>query len=1323
MRRFILVLMLWPCLAMGQSLVEIEQQLAGLGYGVGTVDGIADANTRNAVVDFQYGFGFDATGQLTQEQVTALARAYQIMQVSTPLVVAETRHYDVTTDQRFLGWGFPEPSRMLYASGPHYLSERLRPRGNSHNLKLSTAMTKPLRDANADRQQLFQEQAVALAQSSGDRLMQALVLLSMWEDAPEIYGDIEAAMRFVLRSAEVAPTEPAYAGFLGQAMHRRLRGGYACEQPARASVFGDVSVAAVTLAASSGADIFVQGYILETAIRCVQPEAREALLQQRLALAAQVSEVAQAAVIRDLARETYAQGKYEKTARSYAKLHDWTLTPAAQAYDEVNFRSLLESSDTVAMHAVGLTVRARARALAAMERIERMPVVTTDASRAEQGGYVYNLYETSQMFMEIDQVDLIRRLSAFLNSEAFAPNRGWFLFDAKANPWEGALIGLREARRAEEHQKVYDLGAAVLPAVLADQSFADALEISLMQAEAAVIIGAFEDAESALVRAVSLAQSLDVLPSVTTRVAAVRGALNLSRVARAGAGALIVEQLARFYGSDCKGAPLRAGASYWPFPLLDYAAFRDDPALGDALAERDILVRMMTCRPDVEIHGAELTAFCAVAALAGRKDVVDYVLHAPRQDVVHDDGLAGWEDCAIGLAHGERFGWFQVDIPPSETGPGFENLRFIMMSPTDRKQAVASAPQTDEHLWYWETDWRRLEADLPPARRKERLTDFYNAFGGSFGNMGPQDEDYADALSKAVAFERIGLLNLAEAFYHVSYRGEQFDFDAETETRLVRDLLRPDAIRHRLSFARLYRKQGRPDRAYQAIGPLAELAVARRTSDADPLPGTAEQWAQRLEPLFTAYLALQFEGLAAGPNYPALFAMQQYLQLAGSTASLSVLEQRLNSAAPEAARQYQDTLRALRSALNAPEQNGGRISELNQRLQAAAAGLPKEDAARLSHQIGVTQDLRRVVAALRMADAAMLVATQLDDRLVLTYVDGTGARARTLALGEEAMAARVTAFRRGVIESSEQLDLFDTRRAGQLYDDLIGWGYAGQGAPPTELRLVLSGPLATLPFAALKRGEAWLGATTVLRAAPSVARAATGLRQPEPARGFVGVGDPNLTQGDLSARKDLLGTNAGLPELPETAAELAFMALAFGGNPTTDVFTRDQASEVQLRRLNQTDRLAEAGILALATHGLLSRETGSLGAAGLLLSLPQAPGSDGVLSAPEIYNYRIGADLVILSACNTGTPGAGAGLSDLASAFLYAGAGSLLLTHWEIDSGAGVELMKRVATSQRNGAAGDFSKSVQQAVAGLLQDPALARFHHPRFWASHFILG
>ena len=74
---------------------------------------------------------------------------------------------------------------------------------------------------------------------------------------------------------------------------------------------------------------------------------------------------------------------------------------------------------------------------------------------------------------------------------------------------------------------------------------------------------------------------------------------------------------------------------------------------------------------------------------------------------------------------------------------------------------------------------------------------------------------------------------------------------------------------------------------------------------------------------------------------------------------------------------------------------------------------------------------------------------------------------------------------------------------------------------------------------------------------------------------------------------------------------------------------------------------------------------------GLILTPPgeATPEDDGYLSASEIAGLKLDADWVILSACNTAAGGAeGAeALSGLARAFFYAGARSLLVSHWAVE--------------------------------------------------------
>src|SRR5437773_993331 len=101
-------------------------------------------------------------------------------------------------------------------------------------------------------------------------------------------------------------------------------------------------------------------------------------------------------------------------------------------------------------------------------------------------------------------------------------------------------------------------------------------------------------------------------------------------------------------------------------------------------------------------------------------------------------------------------------------------------------------------------------------------------------------------------------------------------------------------------------------------------------------------------------------------------------------------------------------------------------------------------------------------------------------------------------------------------------------------------------------------------------------------------------------------------------------------------------------------------------------------IVHFATHSLLNNEHPEL--SGVVLSLFDRSGhpQNGFLRLYDIYNLRLGSDLVVLSACQTALGGEikGEGLIGLTRGFLYAGASRVLATLWEVDDRTTAELMK-----------------------------------------------
>jgi len=152
-----------------------------------------------------------------------------------------------------------------------------------------------------------------------------------------------------------------------------------------------------------------------------------------------------------------------------------------------------------------------------------------------------------------------------------------------------------------------------------------------------------------------------------------------------------------------------------------------------------------------------------------------------------------------------------------------------------------------------------------------------------------------------------------------------------------------------------------------------------------------------------------------------------------------------------------------------------------------------------------------------------------------------------------------------------------------------------------------------------------------------------------------------------------------------------------------------------------SDDLANYGIVHFATHGLINSEHPEL--SGIVLSLfdEQGHSQDGFLRLHDIYNLRLPADLVVLSACSTGLGKEikGEGLVGLTRGFMYAGASSVVASLWKVDDEATAQLMTYFYQAM-------FSSGLTPAAA--LRDAQLKmshdkRWHEPYYWAGFVIQG
>lgn len=302
------------------------------------------------------------------------------------------------------------------------------------------------------------------------------------------------------------------------------------------------------------------------------------------------------------------------------------------------------------------------------------------------------------------------------------------------------------------------------------------------------------------------------------------------------------------------------------------------------------------------------------------------------------------------------------------------------------------------------------------------------------------------------------------------------------------------------------------------------------------------------------------------------------------------------------------------------------------------------------------------------------------------------------------------------------------------------------------LLIVPDGPLASLPFSVLPttapppitgsvtdyRTFPWLVRRFALATFPSAA-SIVALRGPgrraAPSATMLGVGAPVLdgAAGTGSNRGNavlhgmsrrgladvaLLRTMASLPDT-RTELERMVRVLAGGGSR---LLLGTEAVERTVKQLP----LESFGVIVFATHGLVAGELAGFAEPGLVLTPPKhaTPDDDGFLTASEAALLKMNADWVILSACNTaasdGSPRAEP-LSGLAKSFFYAGARSLLVSHWAVDSEAAAKLTVSAVQSRVGGLSS--AMALRAAAIHFIDDRDDSLRTHPFFWAPFELIG
>ncbi|MDE2564102.1 MAG: CHAT domain-containing protein [Sphingomonadales bacterium] len=166
--------------------------------------------------------------------------------------------------------------------------------------------------------------------------------------------------------------------------------------------------------------------------------------------------------------------------------------------------------------------------------------------------------------------------------------------------------------------------------------------------------------------------------------------------------------------------------------------------------------------------------------------------------------------------------------------------------------------------------------------------------------------------------------------------------------------------------------------------------------------------------------------------------------------------------------------------------------------------------------------------------------------------------------------------------------------------------------------------------------------------------------------------------------------------------------------------------------LDADQTLDQYRILHFATHGLVTAPRPDCPARPALVTSFGGKGSDGLLTFKEVFDLKLDADLVILSACDTAgaasvatsreagvTTGGNYALDGLVRAFIGAGARTVIASHWPVPDDYGAT--KRLIGGLIDAKPGEpLAQSLEEAEEKLMDDPNTS---HPFYWAAFIILG
>ena len=153
-----------------------------------------------------------------------------------------------------------------------------------------------------------------------------------------------------------------------------------------------------------------------------------------------------------------------------------------------------------------------------------------------------------------------------------------------------------------------------------------------------------------------------------------------------------------------------------------------------------------------------------------------------------------------------------------------------------------------------------------------------------------------------------------------------------------------------------------------------------------------------------------------------------------------------------------------------------------------------------------------------------------------------------------------------------------------------------------------------------------------------------------------------------------------------------------------------------------SDSIRNYNIIHFATHGFVNSESPEL--SGIQLAITNKSKDDGILYSGDIYNLKLNAELVVLSACETGLGkiSKGEGIIGLSRAFLFSGASNLIVSLWKVSDFSTSELMIEFYKNilGKKDVNHSYSSDLRSAKLKLIGNKEFAK---PYYWSPFILLG